>query len=367
MKRIYHVHGGTFRNYGDMAIKHSMQSNLSAQSSIPLQFIDIDLKNNQAITEEMVDVINQTGDMLLVGGGGLIMSGDGFDTRSGWQFNISEEDLCKLRVPLVIYGAGYNVFPGDVLSDRAKSHIHMTAQKAELFSCRDESSKLAIQIHADLEAFDISVIPDPAMFVDVVDVELPGLTQQDFLIGVSLAGDRLEKRFTDPGTWNNFVEILCYHLKNTCEFFGGKVLFIPHISEYDIKLESFFRALLPEEMFYSVSENMPWLYPESVVHVPTIAGIYSQLQLCLGMRGHSLIIPYGQETSVIGLSTHNKVDMFCQEYGVPCCGKNLDGLHGMISASRTKDPNNANQREKLIDLATVFVEFNESVLDILNV
>jgi hypothetical protein len=117
MKTIYHYLGYS-RNYGDMAIQYSMQHHLQLLSPEPLNFIPIDMKQSTPIDDYLVDQINQNGDALIIGGGGLVMRGDGFDTESGWQFNIKPKTLAKLKVPLIIYAIGYNKFPLEPEFDR---------------------------------------------------------------------------------------------------------------------------------------------------------------------------------------------------------------------------------------------------------
>lgn len=324
MKTIYHV-GGWCRNYGDMAIQHTMMTMLNSCSPEPLRFIPIDLKMNKPITSEMVDIINERGDMLIVGGGGLIMAGDGFDTASGWQFNIKPDDLGKLNVPLVIYGAGVNMFPGETLSENTRQHLLMTNEVATIFTTRDKGSMGALR---EMGLTDLGVIPDPAMFIDSVDVNLPGLDKDGPLVGLCLAGDRLDKRFNsiDMDEW---LEVLCHQLGNFLDFFGGvdsgSVVHIPHVSKFDMCFDEQLRSFLGDR-FYNLPEHLPWMYPEEIACVPALAGVYQQMTVAVGMRGHSNIIPFGQLTPVLCLGEHDKNKFFADEVGCYSIGNDLGGL-----------------------------------------
>ena len=108
MKTIYVV-GGFGRNYGDLVLQESLFGRLRKFASGPINIVPIDCQTTR-FHEGLVDLINETGSLLIVGGGGFIFHRPEDKSVSGWQFNISVSLLKKLRVPLVVYGIGYNRF-----------------------------------------------------------------------------------------------------------------------------------------------------------------------------------------------------------------------------------------------------------------
>ena len=102
MKKIYHV-GGWHRNYGDFALQLGEMRMLRAASQEPLEFIPVNCQTTR-FHRDLINLINDDGDLLLVGGGGMVFHRPEDDSQSGWQFNISLEDLERLSVPMVVYG-----------------------------------------------------------------------------------------------------------------------------------------------------------------------------------------------------------------------------------------------------------------------
>jgi len=69
-KVIYHV-GAWAGNFGDSIIQQSMKTNLSEISENKLEFRYKNCQQTE-FTEELINEINDKGDLLLVGGGGLV-------------------------------------------------------------------------------------------------------------------------------------------------------------------------------------------------------------------------------------------------------------------------------------------------------
>ena len=312
MRTIFH-YGGWCRNYGDMAIQFAMQEKLIKFSEEPLNFIPIDLKLGHPLTMDDVDYMNGRGDLLIVGGGGMIMKGDGFDTESDWQFNISKECLHAIKIPIVIYGIGLNIFPYDnngKLNKFAINHIKYTMDMASLISVRNGGTKnflrdIGVSRH-------ITVIPDPAMFVSSCNVKLP-VNDDHYLIGINWAGDRTLERYENIDEMKQIEKITEVCKKILSLKGGGKVVWIPHVSKYDLFATSHFKSILGND-FLNIVDCFPMMYPEQYFHVPQLAGIYKKMDMVLAMRGHGNIISFGQGTRCIAYGDHQKVKFFSKEY-----------------------------------------------------
>jgi len=363
-KIIYHYVGST-RNYGDMAIERSMRRLLSLKSRHPLEFRPIQLKYPIPITEDHVRLINDTGDMLLVGGGGLLMRGDGFSTQSGWQFNINRKNLHGLEVPLVLYGIGYNRFPGELdFSEEAKEHIFETWEKATLTSVRNRGTQQELKMMGVEEK---TIIPDPAMFLEPYKIIIPEIHNK-FCVGLNLAGDRIDRRF--GGTMKDDLRKLAYEINQFLldlkfrDRESYKVVYIPHVHEYDSHLSYFLKGEFHDK-FFDLSKELPWLYPEQSLNVPIIAGIYAQMDVVVGMRAHSNIIPYGQKVPVIGYGMHDKIRYFSQQVGTHVVGNNCSGLKERLKYETTK-ADRVVQAIKLRYLYKDIDNFNTKVCNVLS-
>lgn len=364
MKTIFHYNAAS-RNYGDMAVKHGIISSLISISKYPLNFISIDLKQSYELNTENIDYINQHGDAFIVGGGGLIMKGDGFDTISGWQFNISLDNLAKLKIPLIIYGIGLNVFPYDEnpLEEKAKEHLNHTALKSNLFSVRNQGTKTFLR-DIGIEK-KIKVIPDPAMFINPYDVKLP-FDKDEYLIGICWAGDRYSQRFKDVDIIDEIKKIAeaCKCLLEVKG--GGKVVWIPHVSRYDLYAALEFKQILGDN-FFDISEYYPQMYPEKYFYVQQLAGIYKRMNMVISLRGHGNIISFGQRTRCIAYGDHKKVQFFSEEVLSPCVKSSCtqsDLFEAMLKLSNhlTFD---MITRQKLLDLNNHIMTFNQKILKVI--
>lgn len=316
-KTIWHICGPQ-RNYGDQALVMSMRHRLQEQSSELLKFNNICVKKPKELDKNYIEYINLTGDLLLIGGGGLVMMGDGFETVSGWQVNISDSNIGKINIPIVVYAIGYNVFKNSSLPSVASKNLKLLQKKTSLFSVRDKGSRNAIVSSGLTE---MEVIPDPACFVKTPEQETTELLgdiidQDDLVIGFNWAGDRLYNRFPNWGA-HRFIAEVSAALNKFLAKRKGKVVFIPHVSKYDLSVSKLFREYLGDN-FVDISEIFPFMFPEEESFVPLLAEIYKRLDVAVVMRGHGAILAYSQGTPFIGLDTHNKIKFFADEVGGIC-------------------------------------------------
>ncbi|MEQ8356261.1 MAG: polysaccharide pyruvyl transferase family protein [Kiloniellaceae bacterium] len=377
MKRIYHV-GGWHRNYGDFALQLGEMRMLRAVSESPLEFIPVNCQTTR-FHRDLVEMINVDGDMLLVGGGGMVFHRPEDDSQSGWQFNISLEDLDRLTVPMVVYGIGFNKFYFDDRGFKPQMDVHLraTQAKAALFSVRNQGTFDELEARG-LSAANMEVIPDPGMFVPTAPLTLPGISDSDYKIGLNWAGDRNFYRFPEPWeeTRLEVIDALCAAIKKLlARQGGGKVIFIPHLSEnIDSEVAPFFKERLGDA-FYNVEFEVPSLYPASQAQLPLFADIYRQMDLVIGMRGHSNIIPFGLGTPVIGLGSHNKNRFFLNQIGEDKAmintqsypeGCSTEAMLDTILAVVDDGERVARQARRLTDLTDVSRRFNERVVALMN-
>ncbi|WP_299615496.1 polysaccharide pyruvyl transferase family protein [Pelagibius sp.] len=376
MKRIYHV-GGWHRNYGDFALQLGEMRMLRAASEESLEFIPINCQTTR-FHRDLITLINDDADLLLVGGGGMVFHRPEDDSQSGWQFNISQEDLERLTVPLVVYGIGFNKFYFDDrgFKPQMNEHLQATQAKAALFSVRNQGTFDEL-VSRGLSAERMEVIPDPGMFAPTAPLSLPGLTEGDFKIGLNWAGDRNFYRFPEPWeeTRLQVVDALCEALKRLLDRQGGgRVVFIPHLAE---NIDSEVAPLFEERLgaaFYNVEEELPFLYPASQAQLPLFADIYRQMDLVVGMRGHSNIVPFGLGTRVIGLGSHNKNRFFLEQIGESQAmintqnfpsGCSAEEMLATMTAVVDDDSLEARQAERLAALTAVSDSFNRRVVGLL--
>lgn len=284
-------------------IYESMRYHLQQAYGGPLDFVPIDTQL-ASFTEEVVDNLNRTASMLLVGGGGLVFHRPEDASVSGWQFNISLENLERIQVPLVVYSIGWNEFPfGPQVPWKARKHLQATQRKASIFSVRDPGTNNEL-VYMGLSRS--RTVMDAAAFCphEEVDLDLPW----DSVLGVNLAGDRMEHRWKNMSDAYEVHEGLVHQLGAAIAQANAPILFIPHM-ELDNHFYSMFKGAFPHRIT-NLMEVMPELYPPSAAQVRRFVGIYSQCKLIVGTRGHSLIIPWGKGVPYMNFGTLEKNKFF---------------------------------------------------------
>lgn len=376
MKRIYHL-GAWNRNYGDYALEWGVTSELQRLSDQPLQFIPIDCQRTY-FHHDLINMINRTGDMLLVGGGGLVFHRPEDSSKSGWQFNIAVEDLERLTVPLVIYGIGYNRFYYDQSGFRPviNEHLPATQRKAALFSVRDEGSREALeQFGVDLAG--VEVIPDPGAFIKPQPLTLPGLDADKLNIGLNWAGDRPHYRFPDPweASQANFIATLSQALNDVLDARGGgSVVYIPHLVEgIDRAAFDAFKTHLGDRL-YDVETARADIFPPSFAQVPFLADIYRQMDIAIGMRGHANIVSFAVGTMPIGIGSHKKNRFFLDQIGLPenvisaqddSLNWSVAGFRKIIDSALDDEGKRKTMETKRQELTAIAENFNRRVLALL--
>jgi polysaccharide pyruvyl transferase WcaK-like protein len=366
MKRIF-LWGGWSRNYGDLAIYDS-QTTLFRELDPNIEFVpinsDIIRGVGPQLTPAMIDAINNSGDMLMVGAGGQLMYRTPETSVSGWQFNVEKECLNMLKVPLVVYGIGFNEFPFGprIKNEISVSHVNFVANKSSLFSVRNRGTRTRLKAWGIKRPID--VIPDPAMFMKTYRSDLiDSLCDIDAIrIGVCWAGDGFRDRF-GLCLKRPIIEKICTQIK---KFAGGKkfkVFYIPHVEYCDIPDEGYFKEHLTMSSFCYVPDYVPNYFPETATMVRFVASLYEKMDIVVGFRGHSNIIPYGLGTPYVGVGDHVKNRFFSEMTGFPTVKTEyFDQLADAMNKAINKQIFGTTRYKNLVKSS---IDFNMKVLELL--
>lgn len=295
-----------------------MSERFLSRSTKPLRFEYLDNQKTW-FHPDLISKMNDEADLLLLGGGGYVFHRPEDSSHSGWQFNIRLEDIEKIKVPIVFYAIGYNKFPfdNDGFRDILNSHLRACQDKSSLFSVRNNGTREEL-ISRGLSGDKIEVIPDPAMFLTPRMPTLPGLDGDELAIGLNWAGDRTSHRWGDGGEVTELKTLrgIARGLARLLETKPGKVMLTPHIVDMDEIREDVLREELGDRLLNLMTE-VPGMYPPATAQVNFLAGAYQRMDLVLGMRGHSNIIPFGMGTPTIAVGHHQKNRFFQCEIGQP--------------------------------------------------
>ncbi|GAM08928.1 polysaccharide pyruvyl transferase [Geobacter sp. OR-1] len=283
---VWHVYA-RYYNFGDYALGVGVRNLFLKYYNSEILFKLKDV-HSLVFDENTVDQLNSSADMLLVGGGGLI---HGF-AGDKWMLKIPDRLIPKIRVPLIIYGVGYNQFRGEGdIHPRIVENIRRLQEHCLSFSVRNDGSREELlKLGVDLPE-----VPDPGFFVDG-DYARPPI-EGDFVI-IQLANDMKHARGFDD-------ESLLSHLSDICRYLlgkGYKIVLCPHVRTDDILGRQLIANMGNPEGLTS------WEWFDIIRDECTLKGLsyYKHAKMVIGMRGHAQICPAGMLTPVITLGNHRK-------------------------------------------------------------
>jgi hypothetical protein len=234
-----------------------------------------------------------------VGGGGLFLRDSNKNNNSGWQFDIKIGNLQKISVPLVFMALGYNAFrEQDDFIPVFKEHVKLCVEKAIFFGLRNYGSINAIKkylpenLHAKLK-----FQPCPTTMTDLFLSKTVNAVIKNEIV-VCLAFDRFQYRFGDNS------ERIFKQMIDFCQFMenhGTQVLFAVHMAP----------DMDPEYIQYFKKNGYP-IFPLFQYTEDEVYEFYKSKKIIIGMRGHSLMIPFGLSVPIISLTSHDKQKWFIE-------------------------------------------------------
>ena len=259
------------------------------------------------VTAKEVELINKYGKYLIIGGHGLFMVDTNKNNNSGWQFNITLENLKAIKIPIIIFAIGYNRFRGqEDFSPVFNKHIEVLLSKSIFFGLRNYGSIEAIKRYAPKHLHDkIKFQPCPTT---VAAQLFPSRIKSQKIdtprkIAFCLAFDRQKYRF--GGKHSTIFEKLIA-LMNELKRNKWEVSVVVHLmSDLDNNITNLF------------NKNGYVIIPLFNKTMDETLDFYAEMDLIVGMRGHSLMIPFGLEVPVISLTTQDKQKWFIETTNHP--------------------------------------------------
>lgn len=318
MKKIIHFHFDTKNNIGDAAIVYAIQDllkkefkvkNVTSRSIYSLsnfefgKFYINNLSNKNVIFKKllntkMVDyplrlfrniggflkyyyknryLINKINDhdLMIIGGGGVY---------SKWTLPLDTNLINKIKIPIVIFGAGYNHnYTDKMLSEIELNSIKALNTKASLCSVRDENTFNLVK-KFNKESY---IIGDPAIFLRSSKINL-NFSKEKIKIGLNISCHEKHTRYRADEIVSMFLKFInkvrektniqLYYLKHSTdeEYVINKI----KNEAPDIKVCDY----SPREMKY----------------------VYENIDVVICMMLHSSIFAYGSDTKFINIAYDEK-------------------------------------------------------------
>ena len=268
-----------------------------------------DVHVHQVFDERRLAQVN-AGDGLIVGGGGLFLPDTAPNGNSGWQWNVTDEMLRRVTVPLVVWAVGYNTFEGqDFDGSRFAASLRTLVDQAAFVGLRNSGSVERVRaMLPDHLAQKVRWQPCPTTVISRLGGpawETPRQPNEGDSGPVLLncAYDRSDRRFGDD--YGQFLRGIRDWILATRK--RAEVRYAAHCVDDEnlvVDLRREYGLTLPVIPMYDL--------PVTEIHAT-----YRRAALVVGMRGHAGMIPFGCGTPIISLVSHPKLTFFLADLGRP--------------------------------------------------
>lgn len=300
-----HVTYAYVRNAGDTFLSHCIRKYLDFEyyNIIPV---------SEKVTREVIDSINNT-DVLIIGGGGLFLPDTNKNELSGWQWAVPKELLDEIKVPIIIYSVGYNFYRGQKPNEIFLNSVNELVKKASFVGLRNIGSVESIKEIVD-EKFHEKIVFQPCITTITSDFEDIKESNGKGIVGLNMGCDRLNFRFKNESDKIRAFENVAKAIM-VIENKGYKIKYYSH-TDVDEEYVDFLKS--QNVNFESV--NLSSALPDEV------KSAYEEVDVAIGMRGHSQMIPFGMGRRIITLASHDKMKWFLQDVGLMECYVDLDAI-----------------------------------------
>lgn len=311
---LLHIASFTTKNAGDTLLPLVLRDLISTR--IPGINWRAEHVHNRVSSKSISYFNNFNG--IFIGGGGLFISDTNSNDVSGWQWPISEKSIYSLSPPVIVFAVGFNKFRGQAdFSSNFKKTVNALVSKSTFFGLRNKGSISAISDY--LLAENISKVSyQPCMTTIIKNIYPQKFKDQiipnEPIVVLNCAFDRSDNRF---GARKGFIlKSIAIALKNISKF--AKVFYYSHTRQ-DQQILSYL-----DKCNFKYRHVQLYDMPPQVV-----LNAYKNVNLVIGMRGHSQMIPFGCNIPIISLVSHDKLRWFLEDvdmlgYGIDVNSADID-------------------------------------------
>jgi lipopolysaccharide biosynthesis glycosyltransferase len=242
---------------------------------------------------------------LVIGGGGLFIPDTMPNGNSAWQWNVPDEHLRGIDVPVIVYAVGFNAFDGQSYrAERFNASLRLLVERSAFFGLRNHGSIERVRALLPAGLRDkVRFQPCPTT---VTRHLLPGWTDPGYredTVLLNAAYDRAGLRFGHD--YGHFLTEIAEAVRAVGKH--TEVKCVAHSLDderiaFDLRREH--GIALPVIPMYDFSND-------------EIRETYARTRLVIGMRGHAGMIPFGVGTPVISLISHPKMAYFLDDIERP--------------------------------------------------
>ncbi|WP_327290576.1 polysaccharide pyruvyl transferase family protein [Streptomyces sp. NBC_01198] len=256
---------------------------------------------------------------LVVGGGGLFIPDTAPNGNSAWQWNVSDDVLRRVEVPVIVYAVGFNAFDGQSYRQRRfATALRTLVEKSAFFGLRNHGSIEKVRALLPAHLHDrVRFQPCPTTVTRQLVGGWSDPASREDTVLFNAAYDRAGLRFGHD--YGHFLAELAAAVRRIGD--RAEVRCVAHAQEdervvFDLRREH--GISLPVVPMYDFDN-------------PRILDVYARTKLVIGMRGHASMIPFGCGTPIVSLISHPKMAYFLAdidrpEWGVSVHDRRLGAL-----------------------------------------
>jgi polysaccharide pyruvyl transferase WcaK-like protein len=306
--RLFHFDIKTYGNYGDTLLFEAVRQTFHGFRGGECYEVYDSRPLRDPVGPALVNYINDNFDAVVIGGGGLFLRDTNANRRSGWQWNISLDQLRRLKTPLVIYSVGNNRFIDQAdFAPPFSEHVNLTMEKSVFFGLRNTGSMETIKPYiAESNRDRVEFQPctttiSSYLFPDLTKAEVDPARR----LGLQMI---VGKRQAAAGFQAKTIYRDVIDVARRLQSEGWLIDSVPHARADMHFVEQAAREGLrmPEVKLFGDRDG---LY-KGVEY-------FADLPYFLGTRGHAQMVPFGMGSIPVSLLVHHKTGYFARDIGHP--------------------------------------------------
>ncbi len=282
-------------NAGDTVLSQCVRK--AIQKFMPVKGWKL-IQPNSPVNASILDLLNSCR-KVIVGGGGLFLPDSSVNSISGWQWPVSNDQLDEIQSPIIVFSVGYNYFRGQKNSELFQKSVIKLVDRSDFIGLRNNGSIRALYQFLP-EELRSKIVYQPCS-TTVLSKIYPIIEKRSDrgVVAVNIAFDREKMRYGDMKK-----EILSGVAKaiRRIQDRGYEIHYVCHCWNDD----RFLPFLKQEGIRYKLYD-FSHKFPEEVIQ------FYNDVDIVIGMRGHAQMIPFGLNTEIITLGTHDKMKWFLED------------------------------------------------------
>ncbi|MCM3389083.1 polysaccharide pyruvyl transferase family protein [Ureibacillus chungkukjangi] len=314
--------------------------------------------NKRRFDEEFVEYLN-TFDLFIFGGGNFFeLCWDYSDT--GTTFNISNNLLRKIKVPILINGIGIDDFKGTTNEniEKFRSFLNTLLNYSNvLFTVRNDGSYEIFKKYYPEYVEKIAEIPDFGFFVsDVYEMKSYKPILKNKSIGINIAKDMEEFRYTNV-SYEEFLRGMAQLIEYILNTTNYHVMLFPHIlSDYEVILNVNEYVNHPDKR---IRLSISGLVQEKELET---FKLYKECDFIFATRFHSNICAISLNIPTFGIITYPKHGIVYEKIKLSNRKQNLNSNQIFDQMKQQVDLCNDHYHMKQIKKS-----YNDSILELIKV